>query len=84
MKKLLQTIKLKHLFKEEFREENRKYTMGYIVLFRNDTYTQVWNKNDLLALIEKDNSNKIRYIFDLTDRIILDRNIKVEDDIDGE
>ena len=80
MKKLFKTIKIKPLFKKEFKEEQRKYTQGYIVLFKKtDTYKLIYNKDDLLSLLEQDNKEKIAYIFDLTDRIIVDRNIKVED-----
>ena len=80
MKKLFKTIKIRPLFKKEFKEAQRKYTQGYIVLFqKSNTYKLVYNKDDLLSLVEQDNKERIAYIFDLTDRIIVDRNIKMED-----
>lgn len=80
MKKLFKTIKIRPLFKKELKEAQRKYTQGYIVLFqKSNTYKLVYNKDDLLSLVEQDNKERIAYIFDLTDRIIVDRNIKMED-----
>ena len=54
MKKLFKTIKIRPLFKKELKEEQRKYTQGYIVLFqKTNTYKLVYNKDDLLTFFKK-------------------------------
>lgn len=81
LKKIQKIIKIRKLYKnEEIKNKvKEKIESEYLVWFSGDTCKEVYNKDDLLTLIENDNNKRIRYIFDMADRIIIDRNIKVED-----
>lgn len=46
----------------------------FIILYRDNKYEEVYNKDDLLARIETKGPD-IWYIFDMIDRIILERHI---------
>lgn len=81
LKKIQKIIKIRKLYEnEEIKNKvKEKIESEYLVWFSGDTCKEVYNKDDLLTLIENDNNKRIRYIFDMADRIIVDRNIKVED-----
>lgn len=90
MKKIYQTIKLRHM-KSYFQKEygldifkGSEYQEFYI-LYKNGTYEAVWGKSDLISKIEKDHIKPISYIFDATDRIILEKDVLVKlEEIDNE
>lgn len=83
MKKIFQTIKLRHMksyYQKEYGYnpfEGSEFNEFYI-LYRDGTYKNVWNKADLIFEIERDHIKPISYIFDATDRIMLERDIKVD------
>ena len=81
MKKILKTIGF-HKFKTEKTKPILEQLEGeeFLVWFFDGTAKECYNKEDLIAVLEKDNVKKIRYIFDMTDRIILDRDIKIVSD----
>ena len=80
MKKLFQKIKLRRL-KTEFNKDSLKIMEGedFLVWFTDNTCKEVYCKDDLIRLLEKDHIKRIRYVFDMTDRIIVQRDIYVED-----
>ena len=80
MKKIFRTIKLRRL-KTEITKENLKEFEGkqFYVLYRNDTYEYACDTYDLRKILEKDHIKPIQYIFDATDRIIIDRDIAIEE-----
>ena len=82
MKKLFQTIKLKKL-KTEINEEsiNKMCEGEYLVLFQDNTCQQVMFKDDLMRILEKDHIKPVRYIFSMADRICIDRDIKIEEEV---
>ena len=49
----------------------------FIILYRDNKYEEVYNKDDLLARIETKGPD-IWYIFDMIDRIILERHIIIK------
>lgn len=79
MKKICQTIKLRR-FKTGLSEENQKMLEGndFLVLYKDDTVKHIYTKDDLIEELENDHIKPIRYIFDMSDRIILDRDIKID------
>lgn len=79
MKKICQIIKLRK-FKTGFSEETKKMLEGddFLVLYKDDTVKHIYTKDDLIEELENDHIKPIRYIFDMSDRIILDRNIKID------
>ena len=79
MKKIYQTIKLRR-FKTGLSEENQKMLEGndFLVLYKDDTVKHIYTKDDLIEELENDHIKPIRYIFDMSDRIILDRDIKID------
>ena len=85
LKKIAQTIKLRK-YKTKIIEESLKLhpSNEYLVWYKDNTTKEAWNKNELISVIEKDHIKPIRYIFDMADRIILDRDIIVNiEDIEG-
>lgn len=81
MKKICRTIKARK-FKVNMGDTTLAELQGnnFVVLFWNDTYVKCFGKDELRCLLEKDHINPIRYIFDLTDRIILDRDVLINTD----
>ncbi len=88
LKKICRTIKLRK-FKSEVivKESLDKFANHeFIVCFEDNKWTLACDKWDLRRLLEKDHIRPICYIFDLTDRISIDRdvlintNLKEEDD----
>ena len=80
MKKIFRTIKLRRL-KTEITKENLKEFEGkqFYVLYRNDTYEYAMDTYDLRKILEKDHIKPIQYIFDATDRIIIDRDVAIKE-----
>lgn len=81
MKKICRTIKLRK-YKCKINEESMKKQENkeFIVCFDDDKYMTVYDTWDLRRLLEKDHIRRIHYIFDLTDRIILDRDVLINVD----
>lgn len=79
MKKILQTIKIRK-FKTETNKESIEKIEGqcFLVWYNDCTCEEVYFKDELIKILEKDHIKPIRYIFDMTDRIIIDRDIKVD------
>lgn len=77
MKNILKTISLR---KMEGRESIREQ-FGFLIWYRDNTCKEVIDKTELLEAIQQEtNKKQIRYIFDLTDRIILDRNVEIKNE----
>ena len=78
MKKIVQTIKLRKLKTEvnkeiiEAQNENE-----FLVWFKDDTCEEVHGKDVLINILSKDHIKPIRYIFSMSDRIVVDRDILV-------
>ena len=81
MKKVCRTIKLRK-YKCKINEDSIKQQENkeFIVCFSDGKYQSVYDTWDLRYLLEKDHIRKIHYIFDLTDRIIIDRDILINTD----
>ena len=81
MKKIFRNIKLKK-FKCKINEESIKKQegTGFIVCFDDDKYVHCFNTWDLRRLLERDHIRRIHYIFDLTDRIIISRDVLINTD----
>lgn len=79
MKRIIQTIKLRKL-KTELNRASLKASEGheFVIIFENNTCKKVYCKEDLISILEKDHIKKIWYIFDMTDRIIVERNVFIE------
>lgn len=79
LRKVCRTIKLRK-FKTKLNEEsiNKIDNKEFIVCFADDKWLYVYDKYDLRKLLERDHIKPIRYIFDITDRIILDRNVLID------
>lgn len=86
MKKICQTIKLRK-YKTKIVEEALKIypEHSYLIWYKDGTAKCIDFKDDLIEVLSKDHIRPIRYIFDMTDRIILDRDILIDiKDIGGE
>lgn len=85
MKKIIQTIKLRRLKTEVNKEIIEKMCEGdYLVWFKDNSCQECYTKDDLIRLLEKDHIKPIRYIFNMSDRIIVDRDIYInKDEIGG-
>lgn len=81
MKKICRTIKLIK-FKSKLNEESIKNIEGteFIVCFASGKYIGVCDKYDLRKLLERDHINPISYIFDVTNRIIIKRDVLIDTD----
>lgn len=79
LKKIIQTIKLRKYKTKVVDEALKQYPINeYLIWYKDGMAEDVWNKDELINILEKDHIRPIRYIFDMTDRIVLDRDIKVD------
>lgn len=78
VKKIIQTIKL-HKFKTEVNKKiiEEMDESSYLVWYRDGTCKEVNFKDDLIDILSKDHIKPIRYIFNMSDRIIVDRKIYI-------
>lgn len=85
MKKLYQTIKLRKL-KTEVTKDSLKNWEGheFYILYNNNTWEWAICQEEVIFALERDHLKPIRYIFDATDRIIIDRKILIDTDIKEE
>lgn len=81
MKKICRTIKLRK-YKCKVPEDVIKLQENkeFIICFADNKYESVYDTWDLRKILEKDHIRQIRYIFDLTDRIVLDRDVLINTD----
>lgn len=79
MKKLIQTIKLRRL-KTEVNKKciEEMCTDNYLVWFKDNSCNEAYTKDDLIEILSKDHIKPIRYIFSMSDRIIVDRDIYIK------
>lgn len=79
MKKIAQTIKLRK-FKTNLSPESIELLEGneFLIWYKDGTTKDIFLKDDLIEALENDHIKPIRYIFDMSDRIILDRDIKID------
>ncbi len=75
MKNIFETISLRKMKgRESFEGQS-----GFLIWYRDNTCKEVISKTELLEEIRQEtNKKQIRYIFDLADRIILDRDIEIK------
>jgi hypothetical protein len=78
MRKIIQTIKLRKL-KTEFNKEiiEAQNENEFLVWFKDGTCKEVNFKDDLINILSKDHIKPIKYIFSMADRIIVDRDILI-------
>ena len=78
MKKIIKTIKLRKLKTEVNKESFKPFeNQEFVVVFEDNTCERVYYKKDLISILEKDHIKKVWYIFDMVDRIIVDRNVDI-------
>lgn len=79
MNKIQQYIKLRRMINEK-NKEALKQLKGYdfLVWYQDNTCEEVF-KDDLIYTLKHDREKPIRYIFDMADRIIVDRQIIVKE-----
>lgn len=79
MKKIIQTIKLRK-FKTGLSKEIQRMLEGddFLVLYKDDSIKYIYTKDDLIKELEKQHIRPIKYIFDMSDRIVLDIDIQVD------
>lgn len=82
MKEVCRIIKLRK-FKTELNEESvsKWENHEFIVCFSNNKWCMACDKYDLRKVLERDHINPICYIFDITDRIIIDRDVLIKTDL---
>lgn len=80
MKKVCRYLKLRK-FKTEFDKDSIKCFEGkdFIVIFYDDSIQYCIGKEELYKCLEKDHIKRIRYIFDITDRISIIREPIIEE-----
>lgn len=80
MKKICRTIKLLK-FKTKLNEESiAKFDNHEFIVCFDSKWVFACDKYDLRKLLERDHINPIIYIFDLTDRIMVDRDVLINTD----
>jgi len=81
MKKIIQTIKLRKL-KTEITKDSLKEWEGheFYILYQNKTWEWAICKEEVISALKKDHIKPIKYIFDATDRIIIDRDILIKEE----
>lgn len=79
MKKLLEIIKLRKFNKNLTKEALEQLEgQNFLVWYKDGTCEEIYFKDNLIRVLMKDNEKPIRYIFDMNDRIIVDRKINIE------
>ena len=80
MKKIIQTLKLRKFRTQlmgDYLEKHPNEDEWY-VLYKDMTFEYVYFKDDLIRILQKDHIKPVMYIFNATDRIVLERNIKID------
>ena len=84
MKKIIQTIKLRKFRTELNKSSLKGFTDNDLVEIRlvdkhcNGTCERAYSKYDLINILEKDHIKPIQYVFEMNDRILVDRDIKID------
>lgn len=73
MKKLIQKIRLRKFPKVYIDKISGE---EFIILYKDGKYERIWNKEDLIIEIQCRNRD-IYYVFDMADRIILEKDIEI-------
>ena len=81
MKKICRTIKLRK-FASLLEDLTLSKIQGneFIVCFDDHTYKWCLSKNELRECLERDHIKGVRYAFDVTDRIIIVRDVLINTD----
>ncbi|MCM1052473.1 MAG: hypothetical protein NC483_00625 [Ruminococcus sp.] len=79
MKKICRTITLKK-FESEINDCKDIKGEDFMVLFDDGKYERVYLKYDLIKILENDHVRSINYIFDMTDRILVRRDVLINTD----
>lgn len=79
MKKVCRIIKLRK-YKSFFDKETIDKIEGhdFIVCFSDSTFEWCISKDELTKCLEKDHIKRIRYIFDMSDRISINRDVLID------
>ena len=84
-KKIIQTIKLRKLKSAITQESLKNFeNKEFYVLYKDGTWEYIMDTYDLRKALEKDHIKPIYYIFDNTDRIIVDRKVLIDTNIKEE
>lgn len=51
---------------------------SFVVCFSDGTYESYYSRSDLVRVLENDHIKNIRYIFDMVNRIIVDRTVIID------
>ena len=79
MKSVCRYLKLKKLKSGVAKESWEKLAGNdFLVVFSDGTTEHCIDKYALYSCLEKDHIKSIRYIFDMTDRIVINRNIIID------
>ncbi len=85
LKKICRTIKLRKFKSEVFKESIDKFANHeFVVCFEDSKWLFACDRGYLRKLLEKDHIRHICYIFDLTDRILIDRDVLIDTDLKEE
>lgn len=83
MKKICRTLKLRK-FKTEITKEIwdslSSSEKSYYILYADGTYELAWGEYDVIKALEKDHIREVKYIFDASDKIMVDRDIIINTD----
>ncbi len=81
MKKIIQTLKLRKFRSEVHPEMFDKFAGSeFVVLYDSGKWERVYFKDDLITILRNDHMNRITYVFDMVERIIIDRDIVIDID----
>lgn len=81
MKKIIQTIKLRRLKTEVNKKSIEKMCEGdYLVWYKDGSCEETYHKDDLISILSKDHIKPVKYIFGMADRIIVDRDIHINEE----
>lgn len=77
-KTIIQTIALRKYKTKIIEESLKKYSDdSYLVWYKDGTAEEAYSKANLISILKNDHIKPIRYIFDMNDRIIIDRDVKI-------
>ena len=82
MKQVCRYLKLRKL-KSGIQKESWEKLEGneFIVIFSDGTIEHCIGKYELYSCLEKDHIKPIRYIFDMTDRIVINRDVIIDTEV---
>lgn len=83
MKKICRTLKLKKFKTEinkEFFDSMPTSERSFYILYDDGKYELAWSEYDVIRALEKDHIRRVKYIFDTTDKIMVNREIIINTD----